>query len=212
MLKKYRQFLVGFLIGALLFGTIPVGAAVQEYILTKSETKIIVDGTEFADDSLPILNYQGYNYIPAAVFKGICVKLGLDFEWAGETNEIKISMREGVKAMSETTTKTEVTYETIGGKEYISGEDVKAYCKELYGTNYAVDFDFLVTGEPNGGMSSYKGLKAAMASGIKNLDAKMWESGAQIELPVELINDKIYITREIFENIVLPFIDKWEAK
>lgn len=211
MLKKYRQFFIGFLISALLFGAIPVGAAVQEYILTKSETKIIVDGTEFADDSLPVLNYKGYNYIPAAVFKGICAKLGLNFEWVGETNEIKISMREGERAMSETAVSTTVQYTTIDGKEYINIEDVRAYCKELYGIKYLIGYGITRKGEPRASIKTYEGLKEIINSGETNSD-KLIESGDMIELNVELINDKIYITKETFDNILLPFINKHEAK
>lgn len=214
MFKRYRQFLIGFLIGALLFSTIHVSAAVQEYILTKSETKIIVDGTEFTDDSLPVLNYKGYNYIPAAVFKGICAKLGLSFEWVGEKKEIQIQTGKGEKGMATTVKQPTVMYETIGGKEYISAEDLKAYCKELYGNKFSVGYG---KSDPTwANIYSRKGLESARQLISDNPRAtseeELIKSGVMLELPIEFINGKIYITKQTFEDIVLPFIDKWEAK
>lgn len=213
MFKRYGQFLIGFLVGALLFATIPVGAAVQEYILTKSETKIIVDGTEFADDSLPILNYKGYNYIPAAVFKGICAKLGLSFEWVGEKKEIQIQTGKGEKSMATIVKQPTVTYETIGGKEYINIEEVKAYCKDMYGYKFGVGFG--KNGPVWANITSREGYEDAIKKyGSRAImsDEGLLNYGIMVELPVELINDKIYITKETFENIVLPFINKWESK
>ncbi len=213
MLMKYKQFLIGFLIGALLFTFIPVNAAVQEYILTKSNARIIVDGTEFADDSLPILNYKGYNYIPAAVFRGICAKLGFSFDWVGETNEIQIQTK-GEGNLSDTIGQALIEYKTVDGKEYVSIVDVKAYCKELYGGRFSVGYG---RNDPTwASIHSVRGLHAARILKDENPNAtndeELIKSGVLIELPIKHINGEIHITRETFENTVLPFIDKWEEK
>ena len=42
----------------------------------------MIDG-ETAKKELPVLNYQGYNYIPAATFREICDTIGVGFEWVG---------------------------------------------------------------------------------------------------------------------------------
>lgn len=76
MLKKHKQLIIGFLLGALLFSVVPVGATIGEYILKKSTAKLMVDGKEFANKDLPVLNYKGYNYIPAATFREICDTIG----------------------------------------------------------------------------------------------------------------------------------------
>jgi hypothetical protein len=86
-----KKFVLGFLTAALLFSAIPVGAAVQEYILTSTAAKITVDGEEVKNDTLPIMAYQGYNYIPAATFRDICGKIGVGFEWNNELKEIQIT-------------------------------------------------------------------------------------------------------------------------
>jgi hypothetical protein len=86
-----KKFILGFLTAALLFSAFPVGAAVQQYILTASAAKIVVDGEEVKDAKLPILAYNGYNYIPASVFKTISEKIGVGFKWDGTVKEIQIS-------------------------------------------------------------------------------------------------------------------------
>lgn len=96
MFKKYKQLIIGFLLGALVFGIVPVGATVQEYLLKKSDAKLMVDGKEFANKDLPVLNYKGYNYIPAATFREICDTIGVGFEWFGEKKEIQIDTKKNV--------------------------------------------------------------------------------------------------------------------
>jgi hypothetical protein len=89
MLKKYKQLLIGILIG-ILIAAVPVGAAVQEYILKQSECKIVVDG-EVVKGELPLLIMDpGFNYIPAAEFRSICDKMGIGFEFDSPTKEIRI--------------------------------------------------------------------------------------------------------------------------
>lgn len=86
-----KKFVLGFLTAALLFTALPIGAAVQQYVLQPTAAKIVVDGAEVKDDNLPIMSYQGYNYIPAAVFRNICDKIGVGFKWDNEKKEIQIT-------------------------------------------------------------------------------------------------------------------------
>ncbi|MGJ0847414.1 hypothetical protein ACR77J_12055 [Tissierella praeacuta] len=90
MFKKYKQLIIGFLLGALLFSIVPVSATIQEYLLQKSSAKLIVNGKEFSNKDLPVLNHKGYNYIPAATFREVCNTIGVSFEWVGGKNEIQI--------------------------------------------------------------------------------------------------------------------------
>lgn len=89
-----KKFVLGFLVGALIFSIIPVSAAVQEYVLQKSDCKLIINGKEYANKELPMLNYKGYNYIPADSFRQICEQIGAKFEWVNETKEIRIDKAE----------------------------------------------------------------------------------------------------------------------
>lgn len=158
MFKKYKQLVIGFLLGALLFGIVPVGATVQEYILKKSSAKLMVDEKEFSNKELPVLLYKGYNYIPAATFREICDIIGVGFEYVGEKNEIQIntkkvaSTQEGkVNSMEKEVIYDESTNLPVGaniveykgcptaveynGEIYISRKDLNMY----FGIKYMYD-------------------------------------------------------------------------
>ncbi|HZX21312.1 MAG TPA: hypothetical protein VFF25_02860 [Clostridia bacterium] len=193
MLRKYRQFVIGFLIGALVFTFIPANAAFQEYILTKSNVKIIVDGTEFTDDSLPILYYKGYNYIPAAVFRGICSRLGLSFDCVGETNEIQIktkgegNLSDGIGQTGNFTSDGLEIY-NIDGIRYVAMAEVcEKYDKFAFGVS-----------EKNG----------------QNLALKIRQSGFEVieSLDFEIINYMTYVTVDYYENTIKPAIQAESSK
>ena len=101
-----KSFVLGFLLATLLFSAIPVGAAVQEYILTSTASKLVVDGVEVKNDTLPMMSYNGYNYIPASSFKQICDKIGVGFEWDNTAKSIEIDT---------SVTTTETTIASTGG-------------------------------------------------------------------------------------------------
>lgn len=63
-MRKFRQLFIGILIGAFIFSATPVAAAVQQFILTKSEFKVFANGKEYTDKDYPILIYRGINYAP----------------------------------------------------------------------------------------------------------------------------------------------------
>jgi hypothetical protein len=90
MFKKYKQFFMGLIIGAILFSAIPIHAAVEEFILYKANIKLMLNGREVQVNNLPILQYKGYNYLPAASFKDICTDLGASFYWDTLTKQIQI--------------------------------------------------------------------------------------------------------------------------
>ena len=200
MLKKYKQFMIGFLVGALVFTFIPANAAVQEYILQKSLAKITVDGKEFANKDLPVLNYKGYNYIPAAVFRGICEKLGLGFDWVGETNEIQIQTKGDEKRVEESRPIEGATIENIekddynlivvNGIEYVSIEEMHEKYKDEYCFNPL-----------DGSKPLTRGITL-----IENATNQVL-----LRIPrrqIDIFNNKEYITLKYFVDTVLPLIEK----
>ncbi len=62
-----KKFILGVLVGALLFGILPVSAAIQDYILYKTDYKIFLDGKEYNDKDYPALSYKGKTYMPITV-------------------------------------------------------------------------------------------------------------------------------------------------
>lgn len=135
-----KKFILGFIVAAilfsLLFSLVPAGAAIQEYVLYKSEAKLMVDGKEYNNPALPILNYKGYNYIPAATFRDICKAIGVDFQWIGEVKQIQIktnsaAARTGGDSNKETVEGGEKVREiptlTYEGKTYVELGVINAY-------------------------------------------------------------------------------------
>lgn len=63
-MKKIKEFILGFLVGALLLTILPVYAAIEEYKLYKADYKLILNNAEYNDPDYPILNYKGKTYVP----------------------------------------------------------------------------------------------------------------------------------------------------
>jgi hypothetical protein len=99
---KIKHLFLGFVIGAVIFSTIPIKAAIEEYVLYKADYKIMVDGNEYADQELPILNYKGNTYIP---LRKVSDLLGVKLNWNAELGQAEItksSSEQGVNTMATT--------------------------------------------------------------------------------------------------------------
>jgi hypothetical protein len=87
-MKKYKQFVIGFLVGAILFSIAPVSAAIEEFICYKADYKVTINGSEFISEDLPILNYKGNTYAP---FRPILEKAGLNVNWNAELGQAEVT-------------------------------------------------------------------------------------------------------------------------
>jgi hypothetical protein len=57
----------------------------------------VINGTDWQNTDLPMLNYKGYNYLPAAAFKDICALIGVEFTWDNTSKNIIIETRKEEK-------------------------------------------------------------------------------------------------------------------
>ena len=62
-----KKFMLGFILAAMLFSALPVGAAVKQYVLYKPDYKVYFGDNEYNDKDYPILNYKGKTYVPIKV-------------------------------------------------------------------------------------------------------------------------------------------------
>jgi len=93
-MKTTKTLFFGILIGMIITTVIPVRAMIQEYALSQSEWKVIVDGIEVEDERYPVLLLPpGYNYIAAGNFRDICAKAGIPFSSDVPTKEIRIETK-----------------------------------------------------------------------------------------------------------------------
>ena len=88
MLKKQKQIIIGFLIGAFLFGGVPVLAASGMKTISAyyNDIKISIDGKELKTDSEPFI-VDGRTYVPVRV---ISEALGVKVNWNDKTNTVEL--------------------------------------------------------------------------------------------------------------------------
>lgn len=79
-----KKFISGFLIGAMLFGTI--GAFAAQYIANPVSFKVMVNGEEFVSDP-PALEVEGRTYLP---LRAIGEALGVPVNWNQELNQAEV--------------------------------------------------------------------------------------------------------------------------
>ena len=87
-MKKYKQFVVGFLVGAMLFSIVPISAAIEEFICYRADYKVMINGSEYISGDLPILNYKGNTYAP---FRSILENAGLNVNWNAELYQAEVT-------------------------------------------------------------------------------------------------------------------------
>ena len=104
-----KQFLTGFIIAAIIFSAIPIKAAIEEYICYKANYKVMINGVEFIDPDLPILNYKGSTYGP---FRAMLETAGMTVSWNAQLGKAMVNnTSEG--------TKTWVTHNFSSGDVYV---------------------------------------------------------------------------------------------
>jgi len=94
ILTKYRQLIIGVCIGSILFSIFPIKAAIEEYICYKADYRVMINGKEYKDPDLPILNYKGYTYAP---LRSMLEAAGLNINWNAELGIAEITTPEPEK-------------------------------------------------------------------------------------------------------------------
>jgi hypothetical protein len=83
-----KKFVAGILFGATIATTGSVFAEeIKQYILTPAAYPIIVNGTEYADPTAPILNYEGSTYVPLAKLGDLT---GVNYQWNDTAKRVEI--------------------------------------------------------------------------------------------------------------------------
>jgi hypothetical protein len=89
MKKTSKGIMIGLLIGAsLMFTTTSFADSIKEFILKEADYSIIVNDNLYQSSELPILNYEGYTYVP---LRAITELLGVDISWDQQLRRVEIS-------------------------------------------------------------------------------------------------------------------------
>jgi hypothetical protein len=91
--RKYKQFVIGVIVGAMLFSAVPIGAAIEEFICYRADYKVMINGEEYVSEDLPVLNYKGNTYAP---FRSILEKAGLNVAWNAELGQAEVTSNPAV--------------------------------------------------------------------------------------------------------------------
>ncbi|MGG1444336.1 hypothetical protein ABE354_20215 [Brevibacillus laterosporus] len=83
-----KKVLMGVILGVCVSTAFSVFAApVKQFILTKVNYPVIVDGKEYKDEKNPILNYQGSTYVPLAKISDLT---GVTYKWNDSLKRLEI--------------------------------------------------------------------------------------------------------------------------
>ena len=219
MLKRLKDFTIGMLIGSLLFGIIPtIANTVKTFVAEEATFPILVNGKEVKLD-MPAVTIEGRTYLPLRTLGNI---LGVKVDWNAEKGQAEIIKE--VKKMQSTqvhASDTEYSFVTINEKEYINVVDVNNICNEKgYIFSWSINIKkkqwYTLMRSDVGGITREKllqiiGISEEESDGLGNEDLKI-KYGLMIysensEFFTEQ-NGYLYMTKEEFETVVLPFINK----
>lgn len=90
-MRKYinKQTIIAFLLGAILFSIVPVSATIEEYICYKADYKLLINGVEYKNEDLPILNYKGNTYGP---LRSMLEAAGFTVNWNAELKQAEAKL------------------------------------------------------------------------------------------------------------------------
>lgn len=95
-MKKHKGFVTGLVMGLCLMLTANlVAATVSQYLLVPAEYPILVDGQVYDEETLPMMNYQGYTYVP---LRAVSELLGVDILWNEVLKQVEITRGESDQA------------------------------------------------------------------------------------------------------------------
>lgn len=83
-----KRFIAGLIVGVML-SVLPLSAAIEEYICYKADYKLIIQGQEFVNEELPLLNYKGYTYGP---LRPMLEAAGLEVNWNAELGQAEANI------------------------------------------------------------------------------------------------------------------------
>jgi hypothetical protein len=118
MMKQVHGFTIGLLAGCVLTAAMPaIAATVKQYIATKAEYPLVVNGVLYVEANVPVLNYEGSTYIP---LRAVGELLGAKVHWDEGLREVHI--QNGSEAPNGNNAFRNVEAKGSGGAYTIIGE------------------------------------------------------------------------------------------
>ena len=210
-MKRLKDLSIGILIGALLFNSPAIANTIKTLIAEEATFPLVLDGNEIKLNN-PIITIEGRTYLPLKEFGDI---LGVNVKWNTEKDRVEISKGEIIM------TTNEHPYVTIEGNEYINIRDVDNICADkryslswqggLHKTQWYTLQSLVDSTISFEGLLDRLGITEGEANGLTREELKIKHGFTIYSKTIRLFpeqNEFPYMTREEFENVVLPFINK----
>lgn len=181
-----KKFMLGFLVGAILFSSVPISATIEEFICYRADYKVLINGEEYISEDLPVLNYKGNTYAP---FRSILEKAGLDVNWNAELGQAEVSSPTNAQIFDgEGTTMTTDTVK-------YTPDGIKAWLDQGRYTVSMASFK-----------ARYKDTEFAFIHGDKNGQYSIAKNGEVILENVEFIKGTFLFDYDYYVNTILPLL------
>ncbi len=203
MLKKHKQLIIGILLGALFFGTIPV-LAQQQIRISDNRFPIFVNGNR---ERIEGYNINGYTYLKLADFS----RAGLDVKFNAEKKRIEVENVEVIHDEKGDENMEDIEYvekdgyisivkdgydlQVVNGVEYIALREIGTKHKG-YDFRYIQDVGFELTYNPD------KFNSPEFTQLVKG----------DIPLDYKIISGRTSIKYNYFVENILPLINKEKGK
>ena len=189
MKKNLRPFLIGLLVGCLLMVTTPVFA---DNILQSID--VVLNGVNFQVEGENVdvnsILYNGTTYLP---IRKVAELVGKDIEWEQDTMTANIIERKVDAVLESTTNEIEIFNINDSSNCYAIKDNI---------TYYHARYVIRLMNE-NGNNGDY-GMDINSLPSIKLFDK---DNNMIIQnVPYELIKDRIFISKDNYENSILPLI------
>ncbi|OQB13745.1 MAG: hypothetical protein BWY15_01594 [Firmicutes bacterium ADurb.Bin193] len=212
-MTKYKQLILGIIIGILVTATISYADEIQTYMAELASFPVLVDGKTVNLD-MPAVTINDRTYLPLRAMGDV---LGVSVNWNTEKQQVEIGKEK--KMMEEDTNKD--LFITINGKEYINILGVDRICsKNNYilswqGGNDATQWFTLQSSEisdmQRDQIIGKLNLQESDVKGLTTEEIKIKYGLVIYSKTLSLFPDYSefpYMTRAEYEHVVLPFMSK----
>lgn len=87
MLKKYRQLVLGIIIGVMITGVVAFAGELRTFVAEEANFPVLVDGSPISLD-MPVVTIEGRTYLPLRAMGDV---LGISVEWNEEKGQAEVA-------------------------------------------------------------------------------------------------------------------------
>lgn len=82
-----KKFILGLMTGVFIMAAVPLTAAIEEFVCYRADYKLVINGVEYQDEEIPLLNYKGQT---VGSVKKILDAVGMEVMWNAELGQAEV--------------------------------------------------------------------------------------------------------------------------